>query len=316
MDTRQAYDRLLPIINQIDKVVTCQSVITNLDGTFTLGCLYPKWAVSGYDITIGGIVYTIVEVVYGVSIRVKGSIIPAVLTFNLYPPIFKHGTIKRVASELDAKTLQKEKLPLIFLHEIVDESLHLDSFDSVDVDADCRLYFLTSCDYANWDQLQGDTLAIAPMRSLCKEFVKVLAISQYISQLTGTGNVKSYNIFGTVNENGAVKNIFNDFLSGVQLRISIPFLKDFDCVTNPTLDNRCAPAYVLDSLGGNIVAVLYSNDIYIDSGGVVCLGVNIKDQLGNIIAVVPSGGNYNVTVLTEIEDTIDSNTSTIIDPLI
>lgn len=43
--------------------------------------------------------------------------------------------------------------------------------------------------------------------------------------------------------------------------------------------------------------------------------VIIEDQDANTIATIPAPGTYTVEVLTEIVDTIDSNTATIIDPI-
>jgi hypothetical protein len=176
-----------------------------------------------------------------------------------------------------------------------------------------RLYFLTDCNFADWTQLQGDSKGVQPMRNLCNEFIKTLSVSQYVAPLTGVGNVKNYNVFGNTTENGTIKNIFNEFLSGVQLKISVSFLRECDCCTGTTLDNRCAPSYVYD-LAGTLLATLYSNQTY--TTGTPCEGVDIIDIVtGDVIAVVVSGGSYNVEVLTEIVDTIDANTITIIDPI-
>jgi hypothetical protein len=309
----QTYDKLKVIIDQIDKSVICQSVANNGDGTYTFACNYTKWLTAGYDITIGLGTYTIVSFVCNESITVSGVSLPTVLTFDLYPLIFKHGTIKKASTELDSMTDFKGKVPLVFLHEISEEKIHLDPIDAIDNDVDVNMYFLTDCDFANWNQLQGDTLGIQPMRNAVNEFIKCLSVSQYVADLTGIGTVKNQNVFGNMDANGTIKNIFNMPLTGVKLKIGIPFLKDCECCENGTLDNRPAPGYVYDQLG-SLLAVLYSNMTY--TTGTPCAGVTIIDQYGNILTTVISGGNYNVEVLEEIEDTIDNNTTTIIDPII
>lgn len=315
MTNNQTYNRLLPIINQIDKGIVCQSVSTNSDGTFTFLCKDTGYLTAGYDITIGLLTYTVVSFDCNVSITVSGSSLPTQLTFDLYPPIYKHGTITKVASELNAMLSFKDRTPLIFLHEIVEEKYHFDPLDAVDTDADVRLYFLTGCNVKDWTQLQGDSLGVQPMRNLWNRFIVALSISQYVQDMTSIGSVKNYNIFGNTNDNGTVKNIFNEFLSGVQAKITIPFLKNCDCCDGGTLDNRPAPAYVYDNLG-NILAILYSNQTYTVVSGGVCADVTIKDIItGATITTVASGGVYQVEQLTVIEDTIDSNTTTIIDPI-
>lgn len=312
MTDKQTYDRLKPIIAMIDKTVTCQSVADNGDGTYTFLCNKTKWAIPSFDISILGNDYRIVEVDYNVSIKVSGTVLPSVLTFDLYVPIFKHGTIRVVAGELNKVVNHRERLPLIYLKEQITEKLHLDSLDTLDSEPDVTIYFLTQADNSNWSQEDGDTKGIAPMRSLANEFIRVLANNQYVASLTSAGDLRNYNIFGNLNDNGVAKNIFNEPLAGVGLRITIPFLKECDCCVNPALDNRPAPGYVLDS-DGNILAVLYSNEYYTvtASGG----NVNILDQDDNIIDTVAAPGDYHVTVLTEIRDTIDGNTSTIIENL-
>ncbi len=312
MNSKQTYEKLLPIFSAMDKSVICQSVIDNGNNTYTFACNRTRWACKGYDISILGNSYTIISVVYNVSITVSGSVLPLALTFDLYAGFFKHGTIRVVANELLRVPNYKNRLPLTFLHEVVTETVHFDPLDALDSESDVRIFFLTDCDYKNWTQLDGDTLAIAPMRCFANEFIKCLSNSQYIAPLKSTGTIRSYNIFGNADDNGVNKNIFNEFLSGVELKISIPFLKDCDCCTLDELNNRPAPGYVIDG-SGNIVAVLYSNEYYTvtGTGG----NVNILDQDNNVIDTVTAPGDYHVTVLTKIKDNIVGNSTTIIDNL-
>ena len=311
MQDNQTYQRLQPIINMIDKSIVCDSVSTNADGSFTLLTSRTKWAMVGFDISILVTTYRITAVVYNESITVTGAILPAVLTFDLFAPIFKHGTIRVVASELNKVADFRNRLPLIYLKEQTVERLHFDKFDAIDSENDVTLYFLGAADNANWNQEDGDTKGILPMRSLANEFIKVLADNQYVAELTNTGDLRNYNIFGNVSDNGVTKNIFNEPLSGVGLRINIPFLKECDCCDITDLGNRCAPAYVV-APNGDVIAVLYSNELYIETVGGV---VTILNQFGDTITTVQSGTNYSVTELTTISDTIDDNTTTIIDNL-
>jgi len=314
METRQIFERLIPIINMIDASVICQSVVDNGDGSYTFQSKYTKWLTPGYNITILGVEYFITSVDFNNTITVTGPSLPTVLTFDIYRPIFKHGTMKRVANELNEVVLQAGRLPLIWLKEILDERIHFDVTESIDNDADCNLYFITACDFPNWSQLDGDVKAIRPMRALMNEFIKVLANNQYVAELTSVGQVKNFKNFGTYDDKGVQRNIFNEPLSAVHLRITIPFFKECDCCDGSQLDNRPAPGYVLDN-AGNILAVLYSNEYYIVQGGGTCLPVTILDQYGNTIDSVASGGTYEVTALESIVDTINENEYNIIEQL-
>lgn len=311
----QTYNRLLPIINQIDRTVICQSLVNNLNGTYTFLCKDTGYLTAGYDITIGLLVYNVISFNCNVSITVKGASLPTQLTFDLYPPIYKHGTIIKVKSELNSLTDFKDRTPLIFLHEIIEEKYHFDPLDAVDTDAEVRLYFLTGCNFAEWTQLEGDTLGVQPMRNLWNRFIVSLTNSQYVQSMKSIGSVKNYNIFGNTNDNGTTDNIFNEFLSGVKATLTIPFLRDCDCCDVSLLDNRPAPSYVYNNLGV-ILAVLYSNEIYTVVSGGACANVSILNiATGLPIASVVSGGTYSIELLTVIEDTLTSNTTTIIDPI-
>lgn len=312
MDTLQTYERLIPIVNTIDKNVTCQSVTDNLDGTYTFLSKYTSYAVAGHTVTIGLVSYKITNVVCNTSITVSGASLPLQLTFDLYDIVFKHGTVKKIAEELNKMQGSTDRVPLIALIETVEEGLHFNTEDAIDVDADCRLLFLTSADVKNWTQIDGDTKATRPMRNLVRQFIEALTKSQYVAEMESVGRVRNYNIVGNQDANGTVKNLFNEPLNGVELRVTIPFLKGCDCCNIPQLDLRCAPGYVYNSIG-DLLAILYSNDVYevVGAGGIV----TIIDQNNNEIDTVEAPGEYQVTVLTEIRDTINDNTTTIVEYL-
>lgn len=321
MDISQVYDKLKPIVDGMSRSVTCDSITTNTDGTFTFVCKYTKWAVSGFSVTIGLIDYLITNVVPNVSITVSGVSIPLQLTFDLPVIHFKHGSIRQVATELNTILNVQDRLPLIFLHEISEEKVSFDVMDSVDTEADCKLYFLTGNDFQNWSQNEIDVRAIKPMRNMAREFIEAISDNQYIAPIDSPGTIRNYSQFGSYNDVGVVKSYFNEPLSGVGLRVTIPFLKGCDCCTNSPLETRPAPSYVYD-VNGNILAILYSNEIYIDTigngggGGGGGGSVTIKNiNTGTVITTVNCGSEYFVEQLTEIVDTLTNNTTTIIDPL-
>lgn len=64
------------------------------------------------------------------------------------------------------------------------------------------------------------------------------------------------------------------------------------------------PAAFIFSIPNTLIEIIESGDVL------------IKDQNGNTIATVAAPGEYEVEVLEEIVDTIDSNTITIIVPLV
>lgn len=314
MNKQQTYTRLLPVFARMNKSLTCTAMTDNGDDTYTFDCEYTKWAIAGHNVTILGNSYTITEVEPNVSLTVSGTIVPTVLTFDLYAGYFKHGTVKKVAEEIGTKNFQNDRLPLNFLHETVNEAVNFDVEDSIETNSTCTFYFLTSCNFQDWTQSDGDTLANIPMRAFCREFVLALSRStDIIGELKNTADVRNYHVAGLSQDNGGtVKNVFNEYLAGVSLRLTIPFLRNCDC-TGSALDTRCAPGYVLNQ-AGDAIAILYSNETYtvVPSAG----SVNIIDQDDNVIDTVNAGNDYQVTVFDGVRDTVTANVTTIIDNII
>lgn len=314
MVNNQLHKRLEPIINAIDKSVICTSITNNLDGTYTMYTNDTAWLTTMFNVTIGLNTYKIVDFACNEWIKINGSTLPTQLTFDATAPIFKHGTILQVATELNLIDDFRNKYPLIFLHEIIDEKQHYAEVDAIDIDVDLRIYFLTECNFADWTSEIASIKGVQPMRNLYNRFIKAVVDSGKVAELDSIGTIRNYNRFGNTTDNGVIKNIFNEYQSGIQVRFNLQFLKECYCCDG-NLDQRPAPAYVYDSLG-NVLAVLYSNEIYVSTGGGTCEDVIIKNkETGETITTVSSGEEYEVTVLTEIRDTITSNTATIIDPI-
>ena len=109
MNKQQTYTRLLPVFARMNKSLTCTAMTDNGNDTYTFDCDYTKWAISGHNVTILGNSYTITEVDPNVSITVSGTIVPTVLTFDLYAGYFKHGMVKKVAEEIGTKNFQNDR---------------------------------------------------------------------------------------------------------------------------------------------------------------------------------------------------------------
>lgn len=312
MKNKQTYDLLKPIVDTIDKAIVCQTLTDNGNGTFTFTCNNTKWLTKGYSFTVITDVYKVVSIVPNVSITVSGSTLPLAKTFDIYLPYFIHGTVIATNAELQNTANSIDKLPFIWLKEVTKETVSVDELDSLDRVSECDLYFMVDCDFSNWKTTDHDLNAIQPMRNLINEFIKVVSESAGIGTLEQDYIVTNHARWGTfVTDSGHVKQVFNDHLSGCNLKIQIPFLKG-SCANDTILINKPAPSYVLDT-DGNIVATLYANETYTTTDDAP---VTIKNIMtGATIEEVPSGGEYEVEVLTEIVDTIDSNTSTIIDPI-
>jgi hypothetical protein len=119
---------------------------------------------------------------------------------------------------------------MIWLHEITRERFNTDLLNLVDRTSECDIYFLDDADTESWLTENHDKYAIKPMRNLMAAFLDVLR------EQPGVDPDFVYEAFDHANFGEYFKNkghkdkIFDDPLSGVQLRISIQFYKDLSCV--------------------------------------------------------------------------------------
>lgn len=229
MRNKQTYDILLPMVNSIDKSIVCQSLVDNGNGTYTFACNNTKWLTYGYSFIIIADVYKIISVTPNISITVSGLTPPLALIFNIYSPFFIHGTVIATNAELQNTANSIDKLPMIWLHEVTKETVSVDESSALDRVSDCDFYFMVDCDFTNWRTIDHDLNAIQPMRNLINEFIKTITNSSGIGTLSQDYTVTNHARWGTyVTDSGHTKGIFNDHLSGCNLKIQIPFLKG-DC---------------------------------------------------------------------------------------
>lgn len=140
-----------------------------------------------------------------------------------------HGTILQGNEQLDQMKKSTEKFPLIFMHEITREKINSNKKDLYERESDIELFFLCEADFQKWSVEQHYKLAIEPMRELCNEFIKECAESGRIGKLDSF-EIFEHARFGVYySDSGHEKKIFNDNLSGVQLKITLPFFWEWLC---------------------------------------------------------------------------------------
>lgn len=239
--SKSTYELLLPIIASINGTIQINSVVANTDGSYTIYACNTLWASFGFNITINGVVYKMISVDPNVSITVTGPSIPSVVLFTLYPPKFYHGSIKATETELNLKVnnnlLQTDKLPMIWLHEPVDEwNVPQDEF-AVARTSDCDLYFVGPANFQGWSQDDHYKYAIKPMRQLFSAFYDAMKLSGLVGEATidkfRTNDLPRFGRYTATT--GAEKTIFAQYeMSGTKVGISIPFLRnDVNCCGVP-----------------------------------------------------------------------------------
>ena len=231
MKYKSTYELLKPIVDAIDKTFTIQSVTDNTDGTYTLFSCNTLWACQGFNVTIQGNVYKITTINPDVSITVKGTVLPTKGTFNLYPPVFYHGTIKATDGDLlkkiNSKLLDSDRLPIIWLHEPTEERVEEDKMNAIAFRANCEIYFMVKSNFAEWTNDDHYTYAIKPMRGLITSFMDSVRKARTLNEtkLT-TSKPKDFARWGIyMGKDGGEKTIFSMPMSGCRFDIEIPFIK-------------------------------------------------------------------------------------------
>ena len=229
MKAKETFKLLEPIFNSIYNVVTLDSVTDNLNGTFTLFTCNTKWVTIGSTLTIGLNTYIVKDLVCNESILVSGVAMPLVFSFEIALPFVFRGTIIATSEELNNINLSWNKFPMIYVHDIIVEKYSFDATSIVERESELNLYFLVDSDNQNWLTKDHYNYAISPMRNLLFAFIDALDTSISVG-LYSNGEVFNHAKFGVYfADKGHEKKIFNDDLSGTQLKITIPFLSTLYC---------------------------------------------------------------------------------------
>lgn len=149
-------------------------------------------------------------------------------SFNLIKPKFFHGTIISTNNELKDIHNWRDKLPLLYLYEILTETRSRNKMEQLDVSADIRLFFLDSTESG---QLHTETIyedVISYQDDILECFIDYMYDSNLVK------NPNNYNVtpithFAKIEEQGYGKNLFTDSLSGLELGINIEFKKVLNC---------------------------------------------------------------------------------------
>ncbi len=226
---KQITDIIESLVNQLTFTGAINNLIDNTDGTFTIevcNTFHTQPVCSMID--IGGTDYKVTEVVNNTSITFTASVAPVGTTFSIEGPKYFHGTRIAINNELSKITQGSDKLPMVFVWEVIREIFNLDFDNPVERNSDLRIFFLgqRAPGVDKTDTLYAD--AVVPMWNLAHEFIKLIKNSTCnIGELDGNFTIINFAKFGVEGAAGASDSFFNEELSGVELRIDLPVLKDF-----------------------------------------------------------------------------------------
>jgi len=154
--------------------------------------------------------------------------LPTAATFEITPPFYKHGTPMATNNEL-FHVDNDQQLPLVWLLEILTQSVFQNEENPLDYSSDLRLFFLD--EYDPEDDLTSDlyTDIVRPMHSMVDEFIKEVKkdgnyndVDEYM-----TINWSKFGVYTT--NKGSTSKVLDAYLSGIEVKITLEIMKITDC---------------------------------------------------------------------------------------
>lgn len=232
---RETVDIVEDLISQLSIVVPFNTITDNLDGTYTVESCDTGYLFPCYKFILDGVNYTVLneigkEFVFGVKFTIKGNIIPIATELILEPLKYYHGTVIATKEELEKKELSLDKFPMAYLFEVLEDDFNNLEQSRIDRNSNFRLFFLSETDENNWNTNEHYEFSIKPMRNLLYKFINHLNGSNLIGEISSYKaiNHAKFGVFVS-SKGGHTQRIFNDKLSGVELKIDLPILKSRVC---------------------------------------------------------------------------------------
>lgn len=150
-------------------------------------------------------------------------------TFTVGDPTFLQGEQMMANAEfLEMDTNTFNKTPLIWLVRGYTEN-HKGLESNIDYDVAPVIYFLEESNPDEWVTSEHDSNAVNPMYRLCQRFMDTLKNSPKINEITNYAITDRPKFGVKVGNKGSESMILDDYLSGVELRLT---LEVFDSCTN------------------------------------------------------------------------------------
>lgn len=229
---KSTVDIIGDLVNGFNPFTTIKSVVNNLDGTFTIGLCSTLNMRKGLTFTLNSVVYTITAINVSLKTVTYESLVTPVVGELVYfqKPFYFHGTPIAVGAELNTIDNSWDKLPMAYLYEIIRDSFPIEIDSSIDRISSVRMFFVDEANFSEWDTDGHYSNAITPQASYAKSFVDYIVANKDIGLLTEAYSIDYHAKFGiSINQNGHIKNLFADEMSGVELNISLPIKKSSLC---------------------------------------------------------------------------------------
>ena len=188
------------------------------------------YARKGLAVTVNGIDYTIKDVDSNGNIVIDPEVADLrgkILT--LQSLFYFHGTPIMQNEEFSYISDTQNKSPMLYVIEPISDISENDPESRIDRESTCVICFLDDANFKDWTTDDYYDEAINGMREFAEYFVDQMKNDGkfgLIRNVTYLNRAK----FGIYTENkGAVRNILDEHLSGVEVRLTIPVNKIFNC---------------------------------------------------------------------------------------
>jgi hypothetical protein len=177
---------------------------------------------TGMLLNIDGSQYPIVSVIDNASITVEGVIVnPQV--YSVPNPFYFHGTPIMTNANHISGAKGSDKLPMVYLYEILRE-VDQPEDSRIVREADLRLFFLDEANLNEWTTDDHYSRRIKGLNNLVDQFIEsaiqyTCCFYLYETPFTRV-NHANWGVY--LDNKGHERKIFDDDLSGVELRFTLP----------------------------------------------------------------------------------------------
>lgn len=151
--------------------------------------------------------------------------------YTLPNPTFVWGKYKAVNAELAKKT-DINIMPLIWMFELQPRTVPQDRATVLESEGSIRLFFMSTANYQDFLTSDHYTEVIYPMDSLVKSFFTQLRKHKRAGVNTFLANKVNHSKFttgGTAISGTQENNVFNKYLSGIEIEINLPVKINLTC---------------------------------------------------------------------------------------
>lgn len=284
------------LINGLLHEVEITSIVDNGNSTWTLSTCFTFYLTISKQVTIGGLVYKIVDFTLNQSLIVQGvnhTTAPTATSFTIASPKFRHGTPKMVNAEHTKEKTENGKYPFIWLVEI--NTIDNDAAFSAVVTKTMatELMFLTDNDKPNWLINDHYINSIYPMLNEAEFIMKAIkARVDLFGEEVDYSTTNHPNFGEYLTNKGYTEQIISDNVSGVQLSMDLPFVAEIcdDCQTvvvcKPATETFNGAAISSIPSGGN-KNIIVQNDATIP----VQVGTIFTDTPESLLISVPEAAS-------------------------